>query len=120
MIWRASAALLRTLKNNKALLEHYQNRFENILVDEFQDTNEIQYQIIKLLTGSSGNAFIVGDDDQSIYRWRGATRTACPDSEMIFLILEVLAEQIIAHKNILNAANSIISNNNGRQKKPMD
>ena len=108
-----------TLKNNNALLEHYQNRFENILVDEFQDTNEIQYQIIKLLTGSSGNAFIVGDDDQSIYRWRGANPDSMPRFRNDFLDPRSikLEQNYRSTKNILNAANSIISNNNGRLKK---
>ena len=108
-----------TLKNNKALLEHYQNRFENILVDEFQDTNEIQYQIIKLLTGSSGNAFIVGDDDQSIYRWRGANPDSMPRFRNDFLDPRSikLEQNYRSTKNILNAANSIISNNNGRLEK---
>ncbi|HAH66994.1 MAG TPA: DNA helicase II, partial [Gammaproteobacteria bacterium] len=108
-----------TLKNNKTLLEHYQNRFENILVDEFQDTNEIQYQIIKLLTGSSGNAFIVGDDDQSIYRWRGANPDSMPRFRNDFLDPRSikLEQNYRSTKNILNAANSIISNNNGRLEK---
>ena len=108
-----------TLKNNDPLLKHYQNRFENILVDEFQDTNEIQYQIIKLITGSEGRAFIVGDDDQSIYRWRGANPDSMPRFRNDFLDPRSikLEQNYRSTKNILNAANSIISNNNGRLEK---
>ena len=85
----------------------------------FQDTNEIQYQIIKLLTGSSGNAFIVGDDDQSIYRWRGANPDSMPRFRNDFLDPRSikLEQNYRSTKNILNAANSIISNNNGRLEK---
>ena len=108
-----------TLKNNQKLLEHYRYRFENILVDEFQDTNEIQYQIIKLMTGEHGHAFIVGDDDQSIYRWRGANPDSMPRFRKDFAnIRSVKLEQNYrSTKNILNAANSIISNNRGRLEK---
>ena len=108
-----------TLLNNQKLLEHYRYRFENILVDEFQDTNEIQYQIIKLMTGEHGHAFIVGDDDQSIYRWRGANPDSMPRFRKDFAnIRSVKLEQNYrSTKNILNAANSIISNNRGRLEK---
>ena len=108
-----------TLINNQKLLEHYRYRFENILVDEFQDTNEIQYQIIKLMTGEHGHAFIVGDDDQSIYRWRGANPDSMPRFRKDFAnIRSVKLEQNYrSTKNILNAANSIISNNRGRLEK---
>ncbi len=54
------------------ILQRYQQRFQHILVDEFQDTNNIQYEWVKLLAGNSANVMIVGDDDQSIYGWRGA------------------------------------------------
>ena len=60
------------LKNNHSLLNHYQNKFHHILVDEFQDTNTIQYQFIKILHNQNNHVFCVGDDDQSIYGWRGA------------------------------------------------
>lgn len=108
-----------TLINNQKLLEHYRYRFENILVDEFQDTNEIQYQIIKLMAGEHGHAFIVGDDDQSIYRWRGANPDSMPRFRKDFAnIRSVKLEQNYrSTKNILNAANSIISNNRGRLEK---
>ncbi|MGQ7790334.1 UvrD-helicase domain-containing protein [Shigella flexneri] len=58
--------------NKPHILQHYRERFTNILVDEFQDTNNIQYAWIRLLAGDTGKAMIVGDDDQSIYGWRGA------------------------------------------------
>ena len=58
--------------NNPQVLEHYQRRFSNILVDEFQDTNNIQYAWVKMLASANNNLMIVGDDDQSIYGWRGA------------------------------------------------
>jgi DNA helicase II / ATP-dependent DNA helicase PcrA len=60
------------LRDNASLLGHYRARFKHVLVDEFQDTNTIQYAWTRLITGDGGNAFVVGDDDQSIYRWRGA------------------------------------------------
>ena len=60
------------LKNNQSLLDQYQTKFRHILVDEFQDTNRIQYQFIKILYSQSNHIFCVGDDDQSIYGWRGA------------------------------------------------
>ncbi len=59
-------------RDNPALLQHYRTRFRHVLVDEFQDTNAIQYKWLTLLAGPSGMPFAVGDDDQSIYRWRGA------------------------------------------------
>jgi DNA helicase-2/ATP-dependent DNA helicase PcrA len=59
------------LRDNPPLLEHYQHRFQHIHVDEFQDTNTIQYKLLHLLAGSQGKLFVVGDDDQAIYGWRG-------------------------------------------------
>ena len=70
-----SEILLRSyelLTNNKEILEYYQNRFEHILVDEFQDTNEIQYLLLKKLLVKNSFMTVVGDDYQSIYSWRGA------------------------------------------------
>ena len=60
------------LRDNRELLLHYKNRFQYVLVDEFQDTNTIQYAWLRLLTQDRDNLFVVGDDDQSIYGWRGA------------------------------------------------
>ncbi len=104
------------LRDNLELLRHYQNRFSHILVDEFQDTNTIQYAWIKLLTTENTELFLVGDDDQSIYGWRGAK------IENIQRISDDFA-QVAVHKleqnyrstsTILNAANSIIINNPDR------
>jgi DNA helicase-2/ATP-dependent DNA helicase PcrA len=63
---------LETLRNHEGLLAHYQQRFTQLLVDEFQDTNSVQYAFVRLLAGDSGQVFVVGDDDQAIYGWRGA------------------------------------------------
>ena len=62
------------LNNNEGLRDHYQRRFEYVLVDEFQDTNEIQYLLLRQIVGPDGCIMVVGDDDQSIYSWRGAKR----------------------------------------------
>ena len=59
------------------MLERYRRRFRHVLVDEFQDTNAIQYAWLRVLIGDTGVPFVVGDDDQSIYRWRGARRSTC-------------------------------------------
>ena len=61
-----------TLLNQPALLQHYQRRFQAILVDEFQDTNALQYAWLRVLAGNASQVMVVGDDDQSIYGWRGA------------------------------------------------
>src|SRR3546814_2300064 len=60
------------LRDTPALLAHYRRRFGEILVDEFQDTNAIQYAFVRVLAGDTGHVFVVGDDDQAIYGWRGA------------------------------------------------
>ena len=62
----------KLLTDNPQIRDNYSRRFHHILVDEFQDTNTVQYQLLKLLVGADGNFFAVGDEDQSIYRWRGA------------------------------------------------
>ncbi|PPI88363.1 DNA helicase II [Candidatus Pantoea edessiphila] len=103
------------IKKSNILL-HYQRRFTNILVDEFQDTNNIQYKWTRLLAGKNGKVIIVGDDDQSIYGWRGAQvkniqrfLTDFPDTEIIRL------EQNYRSTNkILQTANALIANNNIR------
>ena len=100
-------------------LAKYQYRFPYVLVDEYQDTNHAQYQLISLLTHASGNLCVVGDDDQSIYRFRGATienilgfEEEFPDCTVIRLELNYRSTQ-----NILDAANSVIANNTGRKSK---
>ncbi len=102
--------------NNPALLEHYQQRFSRILVDEFQDTNAIQYAWLSILGQKHGNVMIVGDDDQSIYGWRGAKieniqRFLTDFNEAKTIRLE---QNYRSTANILTAANQLIANNNNR------
>jgi len=101
---------------NPELLKHYQNRFRTILVDEFQDTNNIQYAWLRLLAAPSNNMIIVGDDDQSIYGWRGANVQNIqhflrdyPQAKTIRL-----EQNYRSTGNILKAANAVIDNNQGR------
>ena len=103
------------------LLAHYQGRFRNILVDEFQDTNEIQYAWIRMLAGDQVSVMAVGDDDQSIYGWRGAKianirnfETDYPGSELI-----KLEQNYRSTATILAAANAVIENNTGRMGKEL-
>ncbi len=111
--------LLRTfelLTRHLNLLQHYQNRFQYILVDEFQDTNKLQYKWIKLLAGSNGCVFAVGDDDQSIYRFRGAEVGNMNEFVRDFGIREVvkLEQNYRSQGHILDAANAIIAQNKAR------
>ena len=116
--------LLRALElwqHNPALIRHYRQRFAHVLVDEFQDTNHIQYAWIKLLTQDLGNITIVGDDDQSIYGWRGAQvgniREFSKDyQEATVLRLE---QNYRSTATILKAANAVISNNSDRMGKQL-
>lgn len=111
--------LIRTyemFKFNPLILKRYQQRFTQILIDEFQDTNHIQYKLIHLLAGETSNVMIVGDDDQSIYGWRGAQVENIqrflddyPKSETIRL-----EQNYRSTGHILNSANALISNNNNR------
>jgi DNA helicase II / ATP-dependent DNA helicase PcrA len=104
------------LQNNADVRQHYQQRFRHILVDEFQDTNAIQYQWLKLLAGSSAKVMIVGDDDQSIYGWRGAQveniHTFIKDFPDVATIR--LEQNYRSTATILKAANAVIANNSGR------
>jgi DNA helicase-2/ATP-dependent DNA helicase PcrA len=99
--------------NKPHILEHYRDRFQNILVDEFQDTNGIQYAWLRMLAGNSGKVMIVGDDDQSIYGWRGAKieniQRFLTDYEGAETIR--LEQNYRSTANILKAANSVIANN---------
>ena len=99
------------LKNNQNLLGHYQNKFKHILVDEFQDTNRIQYQFIKILHNESNHIFCVGDDDQSIYGWRGARIENIQKIENDFKPIEVikLEQNYRSTGNILSASNALIA-----------
>jgi DNA helicase-2/ATP-dependent DNA helicase PcrA len=103
-------------RDHESLLHHYRSRFRHVLVDEFQDTNAIQYAWIRLLVGSEGAPFAVGDDDQSIYRWRGARvenlhkfRSDFPRAQ-----LYRLEQNYRSTSAILDAANALIANNTGR------
>lgn len=101
------------LANNPALRAHYQARFAHILVDEFQDTNKLQYAWLKLLAGSHNAIFAVGDDDQSIYAFRGANVGNMRDFEDEFRVRHLikLEQNYRSHGNILDAANHLIANN---------
>ncbi len=108
------------LTGNEILRNHYRDRFSHILVDEFQDTNRLQYQWLKLLAGvgspKQAAVFAVGDDDQSIYAFRGAHTGNMQDLERDFGIPKIikLEQNYRSHGNILEAANALIENNRGR------
>ncbi|MDK9723519.1 MAG: UvrD-helicase domain-containing protein [Sterolibacteriaceae bacterium MAG5] len=104
------------LSRHDALRRHYQERFRYILVDEFQDTNVLQYKWLKLLTGPEATLFAVGDDDQSIYAFRGAEVGNMRDFEREYKVANVirLEQNYRSHGNILDAANAIIKNNEKR------
>ena len=120
LLLRSYELLLR----NEPLRHHYQARFRHILIDEFQDTNRLQYAWLKLLAGHDGSApsaqgaclFAVGDDDQSIYAFRGAEVGNMRDLEREFKVANVirLEQNYRSHGNILDAANALIKNNRGR------
>src|SRR4051794_9971534 len=104
------------LKRNEILREHYAQRFQHILVDEFQDTNRLQYRWLKLFGVSGARYFCVGDDDQSIYTFRGAHVGNMADFEREFKVATVirLEQNYRSHGNILDAANALIANNRNR------
>lgn len=103
------------------VLMHYQERFKNILVDEFQDTNTIQYAWIKVLAGNSANVFVVGDDDQSIYGWRGAQIENIYKFEKDYKSASTfrLEQNYRSTGNILGGANALITNNTDRMGKEL-
>jgi DNA helicase-2/ATP-dependent DNA helicase PcrA len=104
------------LSREANLRQHYQSRFKYILVDEFQDTNRLQYMWLKLLAGQDNCMFAVGDDDQSIYAFRGARVGNMRDFEQDFAIQNIvkLEQNYRSHSNILDAANAIITHNRNR------
>ena len=107
---------LELLKNNESLKANYQQRFRHILIDEFQDTNTIQYQWLQLLAGQHKNIMAVGDDDQSIYGWRGAKVENILQFEKDYPGTQItrLEQNYRSTATILNAANAVIRNNEGR------
>jgi len=104
------------LRDNPALLAHYRTRFRDLLVDEFQDTNAIQYAFVRVLAGDTGRVFVVGDDDQAIYGWRGAKVENVQQFLRDFPGAQTirLEQNYRSSANILNAANAVISHNPDR------
>ncbi len=116
--------VLNTVKlflENPDILENYQNRFKYILVDEYQDTNNVQYMLISLLAQGSRNICVVGDDDQSIYKFRGANIQNILGFEDEFEDAKVikLEQNYRSTQNILDTANKVIGNNKGRKSKAL-
>ncbi len=109
------------LQNNPEVLEYYQRQFRYVLVDEYQDTNYAQYVLTSLLAGYYENICVVGDDDQSIYKFRGATITNILEFEKQFKDAKTirLEQNYRSTGNILNAANEVIRNNVGRKGKEL-
>jgi DNA helicase-2/ATP-dependent DNA helicase PcrA len=108
-------------KREPEILSNYQNRFQNLLVDEFQDTNRAQYLWLKALAGNRHNVFVVGDDDQSIYSWRGADLRNILEFEADFPECKIfrLEQNYRSTGNILAAAHSVIVNNMHRMEKKL-
>lgn len=108
-------------EKNPDILEYYQNKFKYIMVDEYQDTNKVQYKFISMLAAKYNNICVVGDDDQSIYKFRGATIENILSFEETFDNAAVirLEQNYRSTQNILNAANAVISNNSERKGKTL-
>lgn len=106
-------------QNDAEVLDYYQERFKYIMVDEYQDTNTAQFQLIKLLAGKYQNLCVVGDDDQSIYKFRGANIKNILNFEEVYPNAKVikLEQNYRSTQNILDAANGVIANNVGRKSK---
>jgi len=117
LLWGA----VRLFQENPDVLEFYQNRFHWIMVDEYQDTNRMQYLFVKMLAEKRGNLCVVGDDDQSIYGWRGADIRNILDFEQDFKNARVikLEQNYRSYANILDCANSVIRGNKGRKEKAL-
>ncbi len=109
------------LQNNDDVLEYYANKFRYVLVDEYQDTNYAQYKLVSLLASGKNNICVVGDDDQSIYRFRGATIENILNFEDEYHDVKTvrLEQNYRSTANILNAANRVIANNMGRKSKTL-
>jgi len=113
--------VIRLFNNHKTVLESYRRKFEFVMVDEFQDTNKVQYSLLKLLAGSHHNIFVVGDDDQSIYRWRGANIKNILGFDKDFPDCKTykLEENYRSTANILGAAGSVVKAVGGRKEKTL-
>ena len=112
---------VRLFKENPGVLAGYQKRFKYVMVDEYQDTNRLQYLFVRMLAERSGNLCVVGDDDQSIYGWRGADIRNILDFERDFPGAKVvkLEQNYRSYGNILACANSVIRGNRGRKEKSL-
>lgn len=112
---------VRVLEADSEILEYYRNRYRYIMVDEYQDTNYLQYKLIHLLSETNRNLCVVGDDDQCIYQWRGADIRNILDFEKDFPEVTTikLEQNYRSDGNILNLANSVIRNNQGRKEKSL-
>ena len=110
---------VKLFKENPDVLEHYQDKFQYILIDEYQDTNEVQYKLVKLLAKKYRNLFVVGDPDQSIYQFRGANYKNILNFEKDYPDAKVISleDNYRSTEMILEAANSIIKNNKERKEK---
>ena len=108
-------------QTNPDVLEHYQDRFQYIMVDEYQDTNTVQFLLVSLLAKKYRNLCVVGDDDQSIYKFRGANIYNILNFEKVFPDAQVIRveQNYRSTQNILNAANGVIANNKGRKEKKL-
>ncbi|MBQ0041174.1 MAG: UvrD-helicase domain-containing protein [Clostridiales bacterium] len=112
---------VKLLEQSPEALEYYSNRFKYIMVDEYQDTNYLQYKLIRMLASRHGNLCVVGDDDQCIYQWRGADIRNILDFEHDFKNVYTirLEQNYRSDANILNLANSVIKNNASRKEKAL-
>jgi len=128
-LWESSALdfddiilhTVRLLETENEVREYYQNKFRYVLIDEYQDTNKLQYRLAALLAGKRNNICVVGDDDQSIYRFRGATIENILSFEEQYAGAKVirLEQNYRSTANILSAANAVIRNNQGRKGKEL-
>lgn len=112
---------IQVLSSSKSTRDKWRSKYSNILIDEFQDTNDIQFKLVKLLMGEHTNLYVVGDPDQTIYTWRGANQNIILQFESTFRNAEtiILNENYRSTQNILNAANKLISFNKKRVPKDL-
>ena len=112
---------IKLFEENKEILDFYKDKFSYVLVDEYQDTNYVQFRLVYLLTGEKQNLCVVGDEDQSIYGWRGANIKNIMNFESKFKDPKIikLEQNYRSTKNILSAANYLISNNDERKEKKL-